>query len=180
MKTHTYTPGKVDYNGSGRRNCKVTIEWELKAGRFSMMGNIWNPRGTDIYSGGQNLDEIARLFPHNKKVQRMVEVWREWHLNDMHAGCKHQRSEKWHEVRIPKDELPNSKANRDERGIYAIWVYPSESTDRWASEKHPQGLLTKPCPTCGYKYGSAWLREELPPEIVAEIKSWSETETVQS
>lgn len=41
------------------------------------------------------------------------------------------------------------------------WVTP---------EEHPDGKLGKPCETCGYKYGSAWLREELPPEIVAELR----------
>lgn len=40
--------------------------------------------------------------------------------------------------------------------------------------EHPEGLLSKPCPVCGYKYGSAWLKEELPPEVIAEIKSWAE------
>lgn len=28
------------------------------------------------------------------------------------------------------------------------------------------------CPVCGYKFGSAWRCEELPAEIIAEIKSW--------
>lgn len=37
------------------------------------------------------------------------------------------------------------------------WVRPSE---------HPLGLLTAPCPSCGYEYGSAWLREELPADVL--------------
>lgn len=28
--------------------------------------------------------------------------------------------------------------------------------------RHPEGLLCKPCPTCGYKYGTRWLGEQLP------------------
>lgn len=39
----------------------------------------------------------------------------------------------------------------------AGWVYPSE---------HPRGLLTKPCEVCGYKYGSAWLFEAVPLQVV--------------
>lgn len=39
----------------------------------------------------------------------------------------------------------------------ARWTYPSE---------HPQGLLAKPCPECGYKYGSAWLYEPLPQDVI--------------
>lgn len=45
----------------------------------------------------------------------------------------------------------------------AGWVSPAE---------HPKGLLSKPCTECGYRYGSAWLKEELPPEILAEIRAW--------
>lgn len=33
-------------------------------------------------------------------------------------------------------------------------------------DKHPDGLLCKPCPVCGYKYGTAWRAEEVPQEVV--------------
>lgn len=36
-------------------------------------------------------------------------------------------------------------------------------------EEHPDGLLSKPCPVCGYKYGSAWRTEPLPAEVVAAV-----------
>lgn len=39
----------------------------------------------------------------------------------------------------------------------AGWVYPQE---------HPEGLLCKPCPVCGHKYGSRWLFKPLPPAVV--------------
>lgn len=40
-------------------------------------------------------------------------------------------------------------------------LYKLEKTERkmlgWLSEAdHPEGILSKPCPVCGYKYGSAW------------------------
>ena len=31
--------------------------------------------------------------------------------------------------------------------------------------EHPEGLLCKPCEVCGYKYGTAWLKEELPDAV---------------
>lgn len=37
------------------------------------------------------------------------------------------------------------------------WVYPYE---------HPEGVLTKPCPVCGYKYGTAWLKENVPDAVI--------------
>ena len=33
-------------------------------------------------------------------------------------------------------------------------------------DDHPDGLLMKPCPVCGYKYGSAWLKEEVPEKVI--------------
>jgi len=34
------------------------------------------------------------------------------------------------------------------------------------SSEHPEGELCKPCPICGYKYGSAWIFEEVPKEVI--------------
>lgn len=39
----------------------------------------------------------------------------------------------------------------------AGWVRPSE---------HPRGLLCKPCEVCGYEYGSKWLFEEVPVDVL--------------
>ena len=35
----------------------------------------------------------------------------------------------------------------------------------WLYEKdHPDGLLARPCPICGYKFGTKWLYRPIPPE----------------
>lgn len=44
----------------------------------------------------------------------------------------------------------------------AGWVYPSE---------HPEGMLCKPCPVCGYRYGTAWRYEPVPEDVLNEIRS---------
>ena len=46
------------------------------------------------------------------------------------------------------------------------WVRPDE---------HADGLLGASCPECGYRYGTQWLHEALPPEVVAEIRAWRTT-----
>lgn len=147
MKT-TFEIGKIDYLNCGRKENLVTLEWELKDGNFTMSGNVWNRLRTDIYSGGQIVDQIAKMFPHKKKVQRMAEIWERYHLNNMRAGCEHQHKLGWGENKID--------------GKWAGHLYEKEG-----------GCLLKPCPECGYKYGSKWLREEIPAEIIAEIESWS-------
>jgi len=221
MNEHKYFLGRVDYNGNGQKNCKAYITWELKDGKFSMCAEIWNHIKSDIYQGGQCVDTVAAYFPHNKKAQRMVEVWKRWHLNDLQAGCEHQRALGWgkgedkievviygltqeaHKLRKEaqvvaesaartgtvaeltetgkallgsdwfKDKFSPPDADSPLSGCYEVrkremkspgWVYP---------EQHSKGKLCKPCPKCGYKYGSAWLKEELPSEIVKEVESWS-------
>ena len=42
----------------------------------------------------------------------------------------------------------------------------------WLYEKeHPKGLLCKPCETCGYKYGSQWLKEDIPADVLGYLKT---------
>lgn len=37
------------------------------------------------------------------------------------------------------------------------WLFPDE---------HPEGILTKPCPVCGYKYGTTWKTEQVPENVL--------------
>lgn len=91
----TISFGKIDYNNSGRKNCLVTINLELrhtdKGVVFSCCGDIWNPRKSDIYCGGQCLDTIAEYIktPMFKEIHRL---WKLHHLNNMHAGTVEQEA----------------------------------------------------------------------------------------
>ena len=160
--------GKVAYTSKARRN-ECTAEIEIrdtdKGPELSVCGTIWNATHTDHASGGQNIDELARLFPNDKRLARLREIWERWHLNGMRAGCEHQRAEKWHERPIDPSKPTNT---------YGQWCGERGPTTwnmlTWVTKKdHPQGLMCEPCPVCGYKYGTAWLHEPLPPEIIAEL-----------
>lgn len=219
MYRKTIELGTMPGDGWGYRSrLPVEIEVEIrdteKGPELSICGDIWRPNRSDIVSGGQNLEEIGQAFPRDAKVQRIVEVWRRWHLNTMRAGCEHQRD--WDtgkmltlyhyrtdysdpaikaaakaereaheelrdgqtvtldeetrallnlpfEVVLAVDEAPaHYKLERRETKP-AAHVYPTE---------HPDGLLTKPCEVCGYRHGTSWLAEDLPPEIIEEVKTW--------
>ena len=100
--------GKVDAEMRGEKLNRVTVEIELrgtlKAGsreltsygrlpedlELSICGNIWNARGSDIISGGQNYDTLLEDAP-SPLMHEIVGVWKRWHLNGMNAGCEHQR-----------------------------------------------------------------------------------------
>lgn len=81
-------------------------------------------------------------------IQKFLETWRAWHLNEMRAGCEHQRAKGW-----GSENLKIKETKQELSG----WAYESE---------HPRGVLMKPCPDCGYKYGSARLKEEVPASVL--------------
>lgn len=56
---------------------------------FSSCGEIHGKNTAQC--AGQCLDEIIKMFPRNKKLKRIYEISKRWHLNDLHAGCEHQR-----------------------------------------------------------------------------------------
>ncbi len=77
------------------------------------------------------------------KWYTLLEYWKLYHLNDMHAGCEHQTAEGW--------------------GKKEVKIGAETKSTSWLTEKeHPEGVLSKPCPTCGYKYGTAWKKQEVP------------------
>lgn len=41
------------------------------------------------------------------------------------------------------------------------WLTPSD---------HPDGLLTAPCPECGYRYGTEWRKEEIPTDVLDRLR----------
>lgn len=46
---------------------------------------------------------------------------------------------------------------------------------RLTPEEHPEGILGKPCPICGYKYGTQWKTEKVPEDVIQWLFSLPET-----
>lgn len=61
-----------------------------------------------------------------------------------------------------RDCLGHSNVQYKTRG----WVRHTE---------HELGLLGKPCPVCGYEYGTKWLKEEVPQEVIDFLFNLPET-----
>lgn len=58
------------------------------------------------------------------------------------------------------------------------YKFKSKETKRsgWVKpEEHPGGVLCKPCPVCGYKYGTKWLKEDVPRDVIEWLFSLPET-----
>lgn len=71
----------------------------------------------------------------------------------------------------PKYETPLVKELLDS-GYIELKGTESKTAGWVRPEEHPDGLLCKPCEVCGYKYGTAWLKEEVPQEIISKLESF--------
>ena len=131
--------------------CNITIKQVYERIVLRITGVINPNRHGGAYSCGQIADSLKEIDNFASgwdtgRVSQFMEVWKKWHLNDLRAECEHQREAGW-EKRLP-----------DGRWTGHLW------------EKRG-GILLKPCPVCGYKYGSAWLFEEIPADVLEYLDS---------
>lgn len=69
-------------------NYEITL-YKNESGKevLSICGSLY---GKGFQEYGQCISEITKHFP-TEKNKRIEEIWKRWHLNDLHAGCEHQR-----------------------------------------------------------------------------------------
>ncbi len=117
---------------------EATVETKEKGLCLSIHADI--KRSGHIVGAGQCIDTVRDVYQRGKlaipykQVRQLVRIWERWHLNDMQAGCEHQREAGW--------------TSYTEHPSQACWV-------------------------CGYEYGTAWLIEELPEEVIAFVEEFN-------
>ena len=140
----TFNFGKIDYYGRGRKINLVEVKVELSDEKvFTASANIWNSKHTDCVCGGQCLDEVAK-YVKSDKFKKIYRLWKQYHLNDMHAGTEKQ------EEALKAVEFEN-------------WA---NDYSKCCDYLESINLLVDD----GYKFGTSWLKREIPAEDVAEIK----------
>lgn len=90
--------GKVDAENSGRKLNLVTLEVNLKDKDglpvFSVCGNVWDSKKTDILMGGQCIGSIYSEYKDQISnlplYETIMGLWERNHLNDMNAGTPEQ------------------------------------------------------------------------------------------
>lgn len=206
--------------------CKI----EYEKGRLSITGVVGPLRSGNALGGcGQIEDEIRdaefnRFAPgwDHALVKRFVEAWDRWHLNDMRAGCSHQRAAGWGRTKLAIATwiLDSETSDRQrkiqqevmaavrrgevrpvtglERGIlnlpynikcadgaspageYTCYYKKSGVEEKFDGcvrpSEHPEGKLCRPCAECGYEYGSKWLREDVPTDVLDFLRALPETD----
>lgn len=90
----------------------------------------------NLLGWGQIYDEVKEIIP-----ARLYEIWKRWHLNDMRAGTF-----------VQEEILRQAKASGVELNDYDDTCNYLQRFDALVDD--------------GYKYGSKWLKEELPREVV--------------
>ena len=102
----------------GGRNVSVFVAAKIKEGRLSMTGVVGPTRNGNASGGCGQIDmEFAHRNPEDDdkryndpitpdqinfakgwdadKWFDLLDIWKLWHLNDMHAECEHQRALGW-------------------------------------------------------------------------------------
>lgn len=177
---------KTPYYGSAQLcTVEVTLKNTEKGLELSISASLWNKRFTDITEGGQMQDTIEealknitknpdrcyfkKLFKPYAEVRKLVRIWNQWHLNGMNGGCVHQREAKW------EDRKHDNKLDVHEylRRFGVIYFNDGYKDFKHWSDTKTYGLLCEPCPKCGYKYGTAWLFEEIPQPIIEFVKAFA-------
>lgn len=104
--------------------------------------------GTGRYGSGQVYEHLTEGKPSlgftKDDCSRLQQIWERWHLNDMRAGTPKQEDavRKWRKT-ATAEEL---------RNFYESACKMLESIDLLIDD--------------GYKYGSAWLKEEVPIDVL--------------
>jgi hypothetical protein len=186
--------------------CEITFA----DGKLSIHGVIGPMSNGDSRGGcGQINISFRECYPDPTFIEgwtaelfaRFLSTWDRWHLNDMRAGCQHQR-EAWDIAVEDATATPEEYAAYQtmKARVYAVTMgfdapkyetleiaellsfdmvkveKTEEKAAGWVSHlEHPEGLLSKPCPVCRYKYGSTWLKESVPDDVIAFLESLPES-----
>lgn len=123
----------------------VEIEWTGE--RLSISGVVGPRRGGNCTGSAGQIDDVLGEkilggLPA-ADIAELCSVWKRWHLNDMRAGTVAQ-----------EDFLRSLDYDRSVDGDHFDWAKRMLTHARL----QPHG---------GYSYGSAWLREDVPEEVLA-------------
>ena len=157
--------GNIDFNNKGKNRNLVTIDMELhnhKEGLvLSIRGNVWNHNHSDVLMCGQCLDELLPYFKEDEKFLFIYDMWKKYHLNDLHAGTPEQET-------LLKEAVKNG-----ELSSYGANNY--KETCEYLKQHNLYEVEVKGKP---YRYGSGWLFEEIPLEDLAKMVYFIENNDV--
>ena len=129
------------------KTSKIVINVNICGGRLSITGTESHKSGRPgarfhEIGWGQLMGSLREHFGDDAKAQAVLKVWKRWHLNDMRPGNEAQ--ERFLDAHGRRGYNYDCKVLKD------------------------AGMLVN----AGYKYGSGWVKEELPQSVIEEIAAW--------
>lgn len=121
-------------------------------------GNCAGACGQIIMSYKERPQDYLMADPYTgETVKKIMEIWDEWHLNDMNAGTVAQTA-----VLKGFKEAVKKATGKEPRMDY----------DKQCAVLDAAGMLEDD----GYKYGTAWLKRDVPEDVLDFLKSLPETD----
>lgn len=173
--------GKINARGTSRRyEAEVTIELRRRGGEktftmqngekvytgnttpeyveLSICGTVWNTTKTNCIMGGQCLDEMYKHLRHNETFREIYKLWKEYHLNGMHAGTPEQEKavQDWKQKTGKQYDYTEICEYLKEIGLYEVNFTGLTVGRRYENEP--------------YKYGHGWIIQELPGDVLVRIE----------
>lgn len=141
----------------------VTLErWPDGYVELTIHATISSPKGNKILVSTGVREIVLEALKRNRVAKHLIPierlnwflwVWGRYNLNYFQPGCPHQRENGW--------------------GVKTVeYGGVLRRTSTLTPEQHPEGVLGKPCPECGYRYGSDILCHEIPEDVVEELWEW--------
>ena len=149
---------------------------DMKANCEHQIGPEWEPQDVTLYHFELNEDTESAIKRAKSNAMQVLEDGKPFKPSKGQVKiCALKSSITYH-----KDKLPKKLASYYQVAVkkYDWQKEPTETkSTSWLNEsEHPKGYLSKPCPTCGYKYGSAWNKVEVPGSVIEFIESLPETD----
>lgn len=181
--------GKIDAEGRGRKINSVDLVIELRNAdtnkpEFSVCGDVWNGRHTDIVQGGQCIDSIDKFFKNDRLYKLIENLWKKHHLNSMHAGTLEQES-CLKDFASEKETIRNELRNNAWNKAKIEYNYPENHFKEWQNwngskwdsytvdcellKRH--GLYEVEVDGKPYKYGHSWLYRAIPESDLNKIRA---------
>lgn len=143
-------------------------------------------------------DDYSEQIKDKKLYFEIMELWKKYHLNGMNADCKHRINEKLakKQLKITKMRWTEEGKKLSKIRDFGIQFIKTENIDLVPSALYeldtysfrpeavetttagwihctpltPSGVLAKPCPKCGYEYGTSWNYRPIPKKALTRIR----------
>lgn len=160
---------------------EVWDKWHLndmRAGCEHQIGPEWEPQDVTIYHFRLK-DEINKAQREaRKRAESVLKTGEVFTPTSEEVRVSNLQDRITAEVEtlppnLAKDYTPNGPQYSGDNYNKPFEVKKTN----WVEQKeHSKGFLCKPCPVCGYKYGTQWRKQEVPQDVIAFLQSLPEAD----